>query len=379
MVCKLHKSLYGLKQASRQWHSKFSESLISIGFQHSKSDYSLFTRNTKEGFIALLVYVDDIIIGSSNIKAINQVKAYLHSQFRIKDLGTLKFFLGIEIARSTAGVHLCQRKYSLEILDSAGLLGCKPANTPIELNHKLSHSPSDLLKDPTSYRMLIGRLIYLTITRPDISYAVSILSQFMDRLSEIHMQAAHRVLRYVKGSIGQGILLPSQSDLHIKAYSDSDWAACPETRKSVTGFCVFLGNSLVSWKSKKQATISRSSAEAEYRALAQTSCELIWVISLLKDFGITHTKPAILYCDNQSALHITKNLVFHERTKHIELDCHFVREKVLAKVIHPVHISSKFQLADIFTKALGSAPFKFLLSKMGILNIYAHLEGESQS
>ncbi|XP_041001609.1 uncharacterized mitochondrial protein AtMg00810-like [Juglans microcarpa x Juglans regia] len=270
LVCKLHKSLYGLKQASRQWHSRFSESLTSVGFQPSKSDYSLFTRNNEDGFIALLVYVDDIVIGSSNIKEIDKVKAHLHSQFRIKDLGILKFFLGLEIARSAAGIHLCQRKYCLEILEDAGLLGCKTTSTPIETNHKLSHSALDSLNDPSSYRRLVGRLIYLTITRPDITYAVGILSQFMDRPSEVHMQAAHRILRYVKGSIGQGILFSSQCDLHLKAFCDSDWTACLETRKSMAGFCVFIGNSLVSWKSKKQATVSRSSAEAKYRALAHS-------------------------------------------------------------------------------------------------------------
>ncbi|KAF5470109.1 hypothetical protein F2P56_010649 [Juglans regia] len=280
LVCKLHKSLYGLKQASRQWHSRFSEAL-SIGFQPSKSDYSLFTRNNEDGFIALLVYVDDIVIGNSNIKEIDKVKAHLHSQFRIKDLGILKFFFGLEIARSATGIHLCERKYYLEILEDARLLGCKPASTPIETNHKLSHSATDSLNDPSSYRRLVGRLMYLTITRPDITYVVGILNQFMDRPSEVHMQATHRILRYVKGSIGQGILFSSQCDLQLKAFSDSNWAAYLETRRSITGFCVFIGNSLVSWKSKKQETISCSSAEAEYRALAHTSFGVYFWLSLV--------------------------------------------------------------------------------------------------
>ncbi|XP_042939361.1 uncharacterized mitochondrial protein AtMg00810-like [Carya illinoinensis] len=257
LVCKLHKSLYGLKQASRQWNSKFTSSLISMGFHQSKSDYSLFTRNDKSGFVALLVYVDDIMLGSSNLAIIDSIKNHLHTQFKIRDLGTLKYFLGLEIARSSAGIHICQRKYTLEILEDAGLLGSKPINTPIEQNHKLSHSSMDYLSDVTSYRRLIGRLIYLSITRPDITYAVNVLSQFMDTPTQEHLHTAHRVLRYLKGSIGQGIFYSSKSDTHLKAYSDSDWAACPETRRSVTGFCVFLGDSLISWKSKKQPTVSR--------------------------------------------------------------------------------------------------------------------------
>ncbi|XP_042939438.1 uncharacterized mitochondrial protein AtMg00810-like [Carya illinoinensis] len=346
---------------------------------NEKSDYSLFTRSDKNGFVALLVYVDDILIGSLNLLTINAVKTDFNSQFRIKDLGQVKYFLGLEIAKSRSGIYICQRKYTLEILEDLGLLGCKLVHTPIETNHKLSHTSTNLLKDATIYRRLIGRLIYLTISRPDITYAVHILSQFMDKLAEIHLKAAHRVLKYLKGSIGQGILFSALSTLHLKAFSDSDWAAYPETRRSIIGYCIFIGDFMISWRSKKQAIISRSSAEAEYRALAHTSCEITWIISLLKDFQIDHTKAATLYCDSQSALHLIKNPVFHERTKHIEIDYHFIWEKVSAGMIIPVHLPSKFQLACIFTKALLTATLHFLLSNMDILNIYAHLEGEYQT
>lgn len=246
------------------------------------------------------------------------------------------------------GITLCQRKYALEVLESSGLLGSKVAPTPMELNHKLSHFAVNLLQDATSYRKLIEKLIYLAITRPDITYAVNILSQFMDKPSQGHLNAAFRVLKYLKGSIGQGIFFSANSSMQLKAYSDSDWAACPETRKSVTGYCIFLGDSLISWKSKKQATVSRSSAEAEYQALASTSCEIIWLIALLKDFNVHHTQLALLYCDNQAAVHLTKNPIFHERTKHVELDCHFVREKVTAGIIKPIQVSTKFHVGGCF-------------------------------
>ncbi|XP_042952200.1 uncharacterized mitochondrial protein AtMg00810-like [Carya illinoinensis] len=296
---------------------------IAIGFQQSKSDHSLFTKESQIGtFTTLLVYVNDIIIGGNSHEEIDLLKAYLHSNFKIKELGPLKYFLGLEVARSSAGINICQRKYTLEILEDSRLLGTKPVSTPIELNHKLVHTTNEILQDPTAYRRLIRRLIYLTITRPDITYAVNVLSQFMDKPSQAHLHSAYRILKYLKGSIGQGIFLSTKSSLHLKAYSDFDWVACPETRRSVIGFCIFVGDSLV-------------------------------------------------------AIRITKNPIFHERTKHIELDCHFVREKVLSGIITPIHIASKFQMADIFIKALTVSVFQFLLSKMGILNIYAHLEGES--
>jgi hypothetical protein len=374
-VCKLVKSLYGLKQASRQWFSKFSTTLLTHGFVQSKSDYSLFTRTQGSSFVALLVYVDDIVIASNDSNAITQLTTSLNDTFRLKDLGSLKYFLGLEVARSDKGISLCQRKYALEILQDSGLLASKPVTFPMEQNLKLSKHDGPLIDDPTSYRRLIGRLIYLTITRPDLAYSIQVLSQFMDQPRQPHLDAAHRVLRYIKNAPGQGLFFPNSSDFRLKAFCDSDWAGCVDTRKSTTGFCIFIGDAMISWKSKKQQTVSRSSAESEYRSMASTCSELIWLFSLLQDFQISHPQAALLYCDSQAAIHIAANPVFHERTKHIELDCHFIREKIQLGLIHTLHITSRLQLADIFTKPLGAALFHNLLSKMNILNIY-HLEGE---
>ena len=186
-----------------------------------------------------------------------------------------------------------------------------------------------------------------------------------------HWDAALRVVRYLKGTPGQGILLRSDSDLSLQGWCDSDWAACPITRKSITGWLVFLGHSPISWKTKKQNTVSRSSAEAEYRSMAAITCELKWLKGLLLSLGVHHPKAIRLFCDSQSALHIVKNLVFHERTKHIEVDCHFVRDAITSGVIDPPYVPTRTQLADIFTKPLGQTQFDTLLHKLGIFNPYA--------
>ncbi|XP_020207841.1 uncharacterized protein LOC109792812 [Cajanus cajan] len=257
MVCKLEKSLYGLKQASRQWNAKLSQTLIAFGYEQSKADYSLFTKKTPSGFTVILVYVDDLVLAGSDISEIQQIKALLHNKFSIKDLGELKYFLGFEIARSQSGINMCQRKYALDLLQDSGQLASKPCNTPMDPSVTISKESGTQLADPSSYRRLIGWLLYLTNTRPDICYAVTRLSQYMDTPTTVHQQAAYRILRYIKTAPGLGLFFPKESDLNLKGFTDSDWGACHDTHRSTSGFCFFLGSSLVSWKSKKQTVVSR--------------------------------------------------------------------------------------------------------------------------
>ncbi|XP_040996193.1 uncharacterized mitochondrial protein AtMg00810-like [Juglans microcarpa x Juglans regia] len=234
-------------------------------------------KKSTTSFIALLVYVDDVLLASDSLQEIQLLKEFLHDQFTIKDLGPLKYFLGLEMSRSKAGIFLCQRKYTLDILQDTGTIGAKPIAFPMETNLKLTATDSILYEDPSAYRRLIGILLYLTLTRLDLAYSVQVVSQFLAKPTVSHHQAAVRVLRYLKATPGQRLFFSTSSELQLKAFSDSDWAECIDTRRSVTGFAVFLGNSLISWKSKKQVTISRSSAEAEYRALAATTCEVQWL------------------------------------------------------------------------------------------------------
>ncbi|CAM8962427.1 unnamed protein product [Rhodiola kirilowii] len=367
-VCKLIKSIYGLKQASRQWFAKFSASLVEFGFTPSLNDYSLFTITRGSVFLILLVYVDDVLLTGNSESLILEVKQFIHQKFRIKDLGPLKYFLGLEVARSTEGIFLNQRKYALELLEDHNLVDCKPAKTPMHLKQNLSLSTASVLEDPLHYRRLVGKLIYMTITRPDLAYPVHILSQFMQHPTADHLTAALRVLRYIKGTPAQGILFPAKSDLTLRAFCDADWAACPLTRRSITGHCVKLGSCIISWKTKKQPVVSRSSAESEYRAMAAVCCELIWLARLIDEMGVPVIDAIPLYCDNKAALHIAHNPVFHERTKHVELDCHLVRAHVVSKFIAPVHISTHEQPADIFTKSLTREQLLYLCSKLGVSN-----------
>ncbi|CAM8878782.1 unnamed protein product [Rhodiola kirilowii] len=367
-VCKLTKSLYGLKQAPRQWFAKFTEALLEFGFQQSMNDYSLFTLHKGTDFIILLVYVDDVLLTSTSLVLIDHIKAFIHDKFKIKDLGTLKYFLGLEVARNSTGLFLHQRKYAMNLLTDHDMVDCKPALTPLPLKHQLSLSTAPVIEDPMIYRKLVGKLIYLTITRPDLAHSVHILSQFMSIPNDDHLKAAKRLLRYIKGAPAQGLFFSASSPLVLTTFCDADWAACPKTRRSTTGFAICIGDSLISWRTKKQAIVSRSSAESEYRAMAATCSEILWLTRLLSDMRATVPLPVLLHCGNQAALHIARNPVFHERTKHIELDCHFVRHHVSNGVLRPVYIPTADQPADLFTKQLPADQLHRLLFKLGVSN-----------
>ena len=226
-VCRLQKSLYGLKQAPRCWFTKLANALRAYGFKQSRSDHTFFVYVKQGVRLRILIYVDDLIISGTSPKDIQIFKNYLASCFNMKDLGPVKYFLGLEIARSKEGIYLCQRKYASDIVAEVGLLGCRPAGSPIDQNHKLAKADGALLADPQTYRRLLGRLIYLSATRPDLAYSIHVLSQFMHAPRAKHWLAALKVVRYLKGTIGQGILLRADSPMHFTGWCDSDWGSCP--------------------------------------------------------------------------------------------------------------------------------------------------------
>ncbi|XP_016165099.1 uncharacterized protein LOC107607689 [Arachis ipaensis] len=320
-----------------------------------------------------MVYVDDLVLTGNDLAEINSIKQLLDQKFKIKDLGDLKYFLGMEVARSSKGIHLCQCKYALDILKDFGFLECKPASTPMDYTSasKLLRESGTTLEDRAPYRQLVGRLLYLTNTRPDLAYAMGRLSQFIDCPTDVHLQAAHRVLRYLKGCPSVGLFFLAANDLKLTGFSDADWAMCANSRKSITGHCFYIGKSLISWKSKKQNTVARSSSEAEYRALVLATCQAQWLSYIMNDFGMPLTEPITLFCDNRSAIHIATNPIFHERTKHIEVDCHTARNQHLSGLTHLMPVSSSNQLADFLTKALAPGPFSSNISKLGLLDIHS--------
>jgi hypothetical protein len=367
-VCLLRKSLYGLKQAPRAWFQRFGTHLHHLGFVSSKSDNSLFVlrRGTDEAH--LLLYVDDIVLAASSQRLLQHIINQLRVEFAMKDLGPVHFFLGIQVRRTADGFFLSQEQYAGDVLDRAGLADCKPAPTPIDTKAKVSSTTGQPYSDPTFYRSIVGALQYLTLTRPDLSYAVQQVCLHMHSPRDVHWTLVKRILRYVRGTTHKGLQLRRSSTPSLTAYSDADWAGCPDTRRSTSGFCVFFGDSLVSWSSKRQSVVSRSSAEAEYRGVANAAAECCWLRHLLGELHVKLDKATLVYCDNISAVYLSKNPLHHGRAKHVELDVHFVREKVAVGDIRVAHIPTRQQLADIMTKGLPTALFEDFRSSLCIVD-----------
>uniref|UniRef100_A0A2N9HYA6 Reverse transcriptase Ty1/copia-type domain-containing protein n=1 Tax=Fagus sylvatica TaxID=28930 RepID=A0A2N9HYA6_FAGSY len=326
-VCKQHKSFYGLKQAPRAWFESFTGQLLHLSFTASSIDSFLFIFQDKQVIAYLLFYVDDIVLTSNTLAYLDQLIKSLSSIFELKDLGNLSYFLGLQVTRTSQALYLSQTKYATNLLHKHHMFDTKPAKTPCSPNTRLTHTDGTQLSEPHSYRSLVGALHYLTFTRPDLSFAVHQVCQFKQSPTTTHLAVAKRILRYLND------------------------------RRSTSGFLVYLGFNPITWFAKKQATISCSSTESEYHALAIAAAELCWLRTLLLDLGVYLPDTPILWCDNVSALAIASNPVFHARTKHIKVDFHFVRERVLCKDLAVKFVSTTDQLADIFTKSLPTTRF----------------------
>ena len=367
-VYRLDKALYGLKQAPRAWYETLTSFLIENGFTRGRVDTTLFLRKHKDRVLLVQIYVDDIIFGSTDEKLCKRFSKLMQSKFEMSMMGELNFFLGLQVKQTEEGIFINQAKYIKDLLKKYGMESASPMKTPIAPATKLDKDENGKCIDITQYRGMIGSLLYLTASRPDIMFATCICARFQANPKESHLSAVKRILRYLKGTPYLGLWYPKESSFDLIGYTDADYAGCKIDRKSTSGTCQLLGNRLVSWFSKKQNSVSTSTAEAEYIAAGSCCAQILWMRNQLADYGFDF-KSIPIHCDNTSAIAITHNPVMHSRTKHIEIRYHFIRDHVQNGTISLQYIPTEDQLADVFTKPLDESRFNRLISELGMLNL----------
>ncbi|CAN1749024.1 Retrovirus-related Pol polyprotein from transposon TNT 1-94 [Linum perenne] len=369
-VCRLRKAIYGLKQAPRAWFTKLKTFLLTQGFRGCRSDTSLFVQILPTHITYILVYVDDLIITGSNDSYLQTFINRLDQAFALKDLGKLHHFLGLEIVHEGKAMHLSQSHYISEILAKSHMQTSTPISTPADPQCKLTQEGVPY-SDPKLYRQIVGSLQYVTISRPDITYAVNRVCQFMHSPTTTHWQAVKRILRYLNGTLDHCLHFRSTSSTTLLAYSDAGWVSDPDDSRSKYGYAVYHGPNLISWTSRKQKVVARSSTEAEYRALAYTAAELVWLQQLIGELHAPIRGPPLLLCDNIGAIFLSKNPVISTRSKHVALDFHFIRELVESGELRICHVSTLDQIADIFTKPMTKDRLSWLRSKLQVRPVLA--------
>ncbi|XP_040942254.1 uncharacterized mitochondrial protein AtMg00810-like [Gossypium hirsutum] len=366
-VYKLKKALYGLKQAPRAWYDRMDTYLTRLGFTKSTSEPTLYVKKeSNKTLLIVSLYVDDLLVTGCKREEIETFKKQMQTVFEMTDLGLMTYFLGMEVKQNEQGIFISQKAFASKVLSRFCMTNCKPASTPVALGEKLTSLGDEDRVDEKNYRSLIGCLLYLTATRPDIMHAVGLLSRFMHCCTVAHFKAAKRVLRYVKGTLSCGVKFERAEELRLVGYSDSDWAGSVDDMKSTSGYFFTLGSSVFCWSSKKQQTVAQSTAEAEYIAAASAVNQAIWLRKILCDLNADPKEATVIKVDNQSAVAIAKNPVFHGKTKHFKIRYHFVREAEMSKEISLVHCCSKDQLADLLTKPLAASRFEYLKKKIRV-------------
>jgi hypothetical protein len=366
-VYRLVKALYGLKQAPRAWYERLRDFLINQGFKIGRVDTTLFTKIIDNELFLCQIYVDDIIFGSTNKEFCKEFGDMMSREFEMSMIGELNYFLGFQIKQLKEGTFIHQEKYTRDILKKFKMDDCKPIKTPMPTNGHLDLDETGKSIDQKLYRSLIGSLLYLTASRPDIMFSVCMCARFQANPKESHLGAVKRILRYLKHTPSIGLWYPKGASFVLLGYSDSDFAGCRVDRKSTSGGCHLLGRSLVSWSSKKQNSVALSTAEAEYIAAGACCAQILYMKQTLLDFGVRLEKVPLL-CDNESAVKIANNPVQHSRTKHIDIRHHFLRDHVANNDISLSSVRSEDQLADIFTKPLDEATFSRLRNELNVID-----------
>ena len=365
-VFKLKKALYGLKQAPRAWYDRLTQYLIDNHYRRGGIDRTLFIKHHDHDIFVAQIYVDDIVFGSTNKTKVDEFVSVMSSEFEMSMVGELNYFLGMQVKQTSMGIMLSQSKYANNLVKRFGLENGKDFETPMSTTLKLDKDEKGKSVDQSLYRSMIGSLLYLTASRPDICFSVGLCARFQANPKESHLKAVKRIIRYIKGTYNLGLFYSFDTNDILVGYCDADWAGNIDDRKSTSGGCFYVGNNLVSWSSKKQNSVSLSSSEAEYIAAGSACTQLLWMKQILKDYEIEQGKMT-LYCDNLSAINISKNPVQHSRTKHIDIRHHFIRDLVEHSIVTLEHMPTKNQLADLFTKPLDKERFKTLRMSIGMI------------
>lgn len=366
-VYKLRKALYGLKQAPRAWFSRIDSYFREMGFEKDVSEQTLFTKVDKQGnYLIISLYVDDLIYTGNDEGMMKDFKESMMREFDMSDLGRMKYFLGLEVMQFDDGIFISQKKYVKDVLKKFGMEKSNSVVNPIIPGFKIHKDEDGVQVDGTLYKQLVGSLMYLTATRPDVMYAVSLISRYMSKPSELHFATAKRVLRYLQGTASFGILYHKAGSREIVGFTDSDYVGCVEDRKSTSGYAFILSDAAVAWSSRKQPVVSLSTTEAEFIAAAACTCQMIWMKRILKKIGYEGSSSPLIYCDNSSTIKLSKNPVMHGKSKHIDVRFHFLRDLVNEGAVQLKFCSTHQQVADIFTKPLKLDTFLELRRKLGV-------------
>jgi len=371
-VCKLKKSLYGTKQAARQWNQRIHDHMIKFGFKQTEADQCVYLRNSGKEKIIIVIYVDDLIVMASSKKSIEEVSKQLKSEFDIKELGELKYCLGIQVTRDRSRKILKINQESMieRVSERFQVSDCKPTYLPADANSKLIKSSEDDQRKAAGrpYRELVGSLMYLMVcTRPDISNSVGEVSRFCENFGIDHWNAALKILKYLKTTKDMSLVFDGSHPDQVVAYADASWASDQDTGRSVTGYVVTVNGSSVSWKSQRQQTVAMSSTEAEYMALFAVVQEVIWMKRFLDQVSPKHTSQEIIvYQDNKSAILLASNPTQHSRTKHINTKFHFVREQVTSGQVKLQYLPTEDMTADILTKAVSGVKLTKHIKSFGL-------------